>query len=75
MQNLLASTVFSHTDSPKKAAGRALGTMVEIIGFYLIKAWGHEYKTAIEKPLPEYANKDIMHNVEFTFHRNKLITT
>jgi len=75
MQNLLAETVFSHTASPKKAAGRALGTMVEIISFYLIKAWGHEYKTAIEKPLPEYANKDITHNVEFTFHHNKLIDT
>ena len=73
MQNLLSQTVFSHTDSPKKAAGRALGTMVEIIGFYLIKAWGHEYEIAIERPLPEYANQDITHNVEFTFHRSKLL--
>ncbi|MCL1858699.1 MAG: hypothetical protein FWF92_05645 [Oscillospiraceae bacterium] len=73
MQNLLSETIFSHTESPKKAAGRALGTMVEIIGFYLIKAWGHEYRTAIEKPLSEYANQDITHNVEFTFHHNKLI--
>ena len=75
MQNVLAETVFSHVESPKKAAGRALGSIIEIIGFYLIKAWGHEYNTAIEKPLPEYANKDILHNVEFTFHRSKLIKT
>jgi hypothetical protein len=73
MQNLLSEAVFSHTDSPKKAAGRALGTIIEIIGFYLIKAWGHEYKVAIEKPLSEYANQGIMHNVEFTFHRNRLL--
>jgi hypothetical protein len=73
MQNLLSEAVFSHTDSPKKAAGRALGTMVEIIGFYLIKAWGHECEVAIERPLPEYANQDITHNVEFTFHRNRLL--
>ena len=73
MQNLLSESFFSHTDSPKKAAGRALGTMVEIIGFYLIKAWGHEFETAIERPLPEYANNDITHNVEFTFHRSKLL--
>jgi len=71
MQSLLSQTVFSHADSPKKAAGRALGTIVEIIGFYLIKAWGHEYEIAIEKPLPEYANQDITHNVEFTFHHSK----
>jgi hypothetical protein len=75
MQNLLAKTVFSHTESSKKAAGRALGTIVEIVSYYLLKAWGHEHKIAIEKPLPEYANQDIMHNVEFTFHRNRLIDT
>ena len=75
MQNLLSASIFAHTDSPKKAAGRALGTIVEIIGFHLIKAWGHEYEVAIERPLPEYANKEIVHNVEFTFHRNKHIAT
>ena len=73
MQNLLSETVFAHTESPKKAAGRALGTIVEIIAFYLIKAWGHEYEIAIERPLPEYGNPEILHNVEFTFHRSKLI--
>ena len=72
MQKTLSNTVFAHTDAPKKAAGRALGTMIEIIGFYLLKTWGHEYTIAIEKPLFEYAN-DISHNVEFTFHRNKFI--
>ena len=73
IQNLLSETIFSHTESPKKAAGRALGTFIEIIGFYPIKTWGHEYSVAIERPLPEYANPEIMHNVEFTFHRNKFI--
>jgi len=73
MQNLLSETVFSHTESPKKAAGRALGTIIEIISFYMLKAWGHEYEIAIEKPLPEYANQDITHNVEFTFHRSNFI--
>ncbi|MCL2082156.1 MAG: hypothetical protein FWH04_02820 [Oscillospiraceae bacterium] len=75
MQNAMSKEVFSHVESPKKAAGRALGTIVEIISFYLIKAWGHEFKIAIEKPLPEYANQEIKHNVEFTFHRSKLIRT
>jgi len=73
IQKMLSESIFSHTTSSKKAAGRALGTIVEIISFYLIKAWGHEYKIAIEKPLPEYANREIMHNVEFTFHRNRFI--
>ena len=73
LQNALSELVFSHTESPKKAAGRALGTIIEIMSFYLIKTWGYEYETAIEKPLPEYANLDITHNVEFTLHRNKKI--
>lgn len=73
IQRLLSETVFAHTESSKKAAGRALGTIVEIITFYLLKAWGHEYGVAIERPLPEYANSDIVHNVEFTYHRNRLI--
>ena len=73
IQRLFSETIFAHTESPKKAAGRALGTIIEIIGFYLFKTWGHGYKIAIERPLPEYANKDIMHNVEFTFHRNMLL--
>jgi len=66
-------STFAHTASPKKAAGRALGTMVEVISYYLIKAWGLETLTAIERPLAEYANNGITHNVEFTLHRSKLI--
>ncbi|MCL2357818.1 MAG: hypothetical protein FWC70_11830 [Defluviitaleaceae bacterium] len=73
LQNLLSKSTFSHAASSKKAAGRALGTIVEIVAFYLIKAWGHEYRTAIERPLPEYANTEIVHNVEFTFHHSKLL--
>jgi hypothetical protein len=73
IQKLLSDTVFAYKESSKKAAGRALGTIVEIIGFYLLKAWGHEYNLAIERPLPEYANTEIKHNVEFTFHKSKQI--
>jgi len=75
IQKLLSDTVFSHTESSKKAAGRALGTIVEIITYYLIKAWGHQFGVAIERPLPEYANDDILHNVEFTYHRYKILGT
>lgn len=73
VQNVLANTVFAHTQSQKKAAGRALGTFVEIIAYYLIQAWGYEHNVAIEKPLPEYANADISHNVEFTLHGSVLL--
>ncbi|MCL2088482.1 MAG: hypothetical protein FWH14_03275 [Oscillospiraceae bacterium] len=73
MQNILSKTVFAHTDSPKKAAGRALGTIIEIISFYLIKTWGYEFSIAIERPLTEYANPGIKHNVEFTLHRGEKI--
>lgn len=68
LQKALTKDVFSHTDSPKKAAGRALGTLIEVITFYALKSWGFERDTAIERPLPEFANSDITHNVEFSLH-------
>ncbi len=50
-----------------------MGTIVEIITFYLIKAWGLEHSTAIEKPLPEFGNEEITHNVEFSLHPSTLL--
>ena len=68
LQRALSEDVFHYAKDAKKAAGRALGTFVEIITFYLIKSWGYEKSTAIERRLPEYANPDITHNVEFSLH-------
>ncbi|MCD4728314.1 MAG: hypothetical protein K8R46_11665 [Pirellulales bacterium] len=68
LQNLLAKKVFHYVKDAKKAAGRALGTLIEIITFYCLKTWGFEHNTAIERRLPEYANDDITHNVEFSLH-------
>jgi len=68
LQQALTKDVFHYAKDAKKAAGRALGTSVEIITFYLLKTWGFEKHTAIEKRLPEYANPDITHNVEFSLH-------
>jgi hypothetical protein len=39
----------------------------------MIKSWKLEHITAIERPLPEFANTDITHNVEFTLHGSKQI--
>lgn len=68
LQRALTRDVFHYAKDAKKAAGRALGTFVEIITFYLIKSWGYEKHTAIERHLPEYANPEITHNVEFSLH-------
>jgi len=68
LQRALTRDVFHYAKDAKKAAGRALGTLVEIISFYLIKSWGYEKHTAIERRLPEYANPEITHNVEFSLH-------
>ena len=68
LQRALTRDVFHYAKDAKKAAGRALGTLVEIITFYAIKSWGYEKHTAIERRLPEYANPDITHNVEFSLH-------
>lgn len=37
LQKLLADEVFHYTLDKKKAAGRALGTFIEIITYYLLK--------------------------------------
>ena len=68
LQKVLSEQVFFHTKDAKKAAGRALGTMIEIISFYLLKEWGLEDSISIEKGLSEYGNPSITHNVEFTLH-------
>jgi hypothetical protein len=39
----------------------------------LLKEWNFSSQIAIETPLPEYANENIRHNVEFTLHASKEI--
>jgi hypothetical protein len=68
LQNLLVKDVFHYAKDAKKAAGRALGTLVEIITFYLLKASGFEHSIAIEKAVPEFGNPEIKHNVEYSLH-------
>lgn len=68
LQKVLSERVFSYTKDAKKAAGRALGTMIETISFYLLNEWGFNKYICIEKGLEEYGNPDIKHNVEFTLH-------
>ena len=75
LQRALTKNVFHYAKDAKKAAGRALGTLVEIITFYLIKSWGYEKHLAIERRLPEYANPAITHNVEFSLHPSKEIAS
>ena len=68
LQKALAETVFGYAQDTKKAAGRALGTLVEVITFYLLQSWGLAANVAIERPLPEYPDGDITHNVEYSLH-------
>lgn len=68
VQNILAREVFGYAKDKKKAAGRALGTFVEIINFYLLKSWGLEQTISIERGLAEYGNAEITHNVEYSLH-------
>jgi hypothetical protein len=65
---LLKTEVFHHTKDPKKAAGRALGTLVEVITYYLLKTWGLNNQISIERGLAEYGNPFISHNVEYSLH-------
>lgn len=68
LQNALGEQVFHYAKDRKKAAGRTLGTMVEIINYYLLKTWGFNSSTSIERGLVEYGNEDISHNVEYALH-------
>ena len=68
LQRVLVESVFHYAKDRKKAAGRALGTLVEIITYYALKGWGFRENVAIERPLPEFGNPDITHNVEFSLH-------
>jgi hypothetical protein len=68
LQKILSNEVFSHTKDPKKASGRALGTLVEIITYYLLKTWRLNNSISIERGLAEYGNPNITHNVEYSLH-------
>lgn len=68
LQKALVEDIFNYAKDSKKAAGRALGTIVEIITYYLIKTWGLNNEISIERGLEEYGNPDITHNVEFSLH-------
>lgn len=71
VQKLLADSVFRYASDRKKAAGRALGTLVEIITFYTLCAWSLRNHTVIERSVQEFANPEIVHNVEFSLHPMK----
>jgi len=76
LQKVLTEQVFHYAKDSRKAAGRALGTLVEIITFYTLKSWGFERNIAIERPLPEFGNANITHNVEYSLHPSiPLLTT
>lgn len=68
LQQVLVEKVFHYAEDRKKAAGRALGTLVEIITYYALKAWGFRENVAIERALSEYKNPAITHNIEFSLH-------
>lgn len=73
LQKVLTEKVFHYAKDSKKAAGHALGTLVEIITFYALKSWGFERNVGIERPLPEFANEEILHNVEYSLHPSTLM--
>ncbi|MCY4056067.1 MAG: hypothetical protein OXF67_09485 [Cyanobacteria bacterium MAG CAR4_bin_6] len=68
LQKTLAGQVFHYAANPKKAAGRALGTLVEIITYYILRTWGLSDHIVIERKVPEFGNSKIVHNVEFSLH-------
>jgi len=74
LQKVLSDSVFHYAKDKKKAAGRALGTLVEVITFYMLKAWNFNEYLAIERPLYEYSNAEITHNVEYSLHPSLIVS-
>lgn len=70
LQKELQASVFHYAADGKKAAGRALGTFVEIITYYKVAAWGFRNNILIERKVPEFGNPSITHNVEFSIHKS-----
>ena len=68
LQKALTDSVFGYATDSKKAAGRALGTIVEIITFYLLESWGLNSAISIETKIAEYGRPEITHNVEYSLH-------
>jgi hypothetical protein len=68
LQNLMAKEIFGDRKDAKKASGRALGTIVEIITYYLLESWGLANHLTIEEGVLEYGNKSISHNIEYMMH-------
>lgn len=68
LQKTLAESVFAYATDQKKAAGRAMGTIVEIIAYYTLCMWELQDHIIIERSVPEFGNPDILHNVEFSLH-------
>lgn len=68
LQKVLAEKVFHYAKDAKKASGRALGTLIEVITFYVLKSWGFKRSLSIERALAEYGNSEITHNVEYALH-------
>lgn len=69
LQQRLRDEVFHYALDGKKAAGRALGTLVEIVTYYKLCSWGFSKNLLIERPISEFGRPDIRHNVEFSAHR------
>ena len=68
LQRTLADSIFQYAADRKKAAGRALGTLVELIAYYTLRTWELRDHIVIERSVPEFANPNVVHNVEFSLH-------
>jgi len=68
LQKKLATEIFSDRKDIKKASGRALGTLLELMSYYLLQEWELTNNIVIELRIPEFGNHEITHNVEFAMH-------
>jgi len=70
LQQQLMNEFFDRKRSPKKAAGRALGVIQEVITYYTLRSMGVYKSVFLEGRLPEYnpTKPALTHNAEFTIH-------
>lgn len=67
-QMALSNEIFDSTRSPKKASGRAIGTLQEMLAYSILHYHNLDDRIYLEYPLPEQGLEEVTHSVEFSIH-------
>ena len=67
-QMALSNEIFDSARSSKKASGRAIGTLQEMLVYSILHHHNLDDRIYLEYPLPEQGLEEVTHAVEFSVH-------